>query len=148
MKTFAILAIILVAASASSIKEQRLKAMSKLSYTSLFTEIQSQITSGGPLTAILDTIEKFDKQIRTEQAEKSFELCDLLIDNYPKSIQNGQSQKGKSTFYKKRNPEDSELDINKSLIENFNLLRTVDNKKYPAFFRYKNNKYILKIEKI
>ena len=86
-------------------------------------------------------------EIRNEQAKKSFELCDLLIDNYPRSVQNGQNQKGKSTFYKKRNPEDSKLDINKSLIENFNLLRTVDNKKYPAFFCYKNNKYILKIEK-
>ena len=73
-------------------------------------------------------------EIRNEQAERSFELCDLLIDNYPKSVQNGQNQKGKSTFYKKRNREDSELDINKTLIENFNLLRTVDNKKYPAFF--------------
>jgi len=69
MKVLALLAIILVATNATSIKEQRLKAMSKLSYTSLFTEIQSQITMGGPLTAILDTIERFDKQIRTEQAE-------------------------------------------------------------------------------
>jgi hypothetical protein len=41
MKTIAIICIILVAATASSIKEQRLKAMSKLTYTSLFTEIQS-----------------------------------------------------------------------------------------------------------
>merc|ERR1712039_777967 len=69
MKVLALLAIVLVATNASTIKEQRLKAMSQLSYTSLFTEIQSQITMGGPLTAILDTIERFDKQIRTEQAE-------------------------------------------------------------------------------
>lgn len=69
MKVLALFAIILVATSASTIKEQRLKAMSELSYTSLFTEIQSQITMGGPLTAILDTIERFDRQIRTEQAE-------------------------------------------------------------------------------
>jgi len=69
MKVLALLAIVLVATNASTIKEQRLKAMSSLSYTSLFTEIQSQITMGGPLTAILDTIERFDRQIRTEQAE-------------------------------------------------------------------------------
>merc|ERR1712151_349658 len=68
-KVLALLAIVLVATNASTIKGQRLKAMSQLSYTSLFTEIQSQITMGGPLTAILDTIERFDKQIRTEQAE-------------------------------------------------------------------------------
>merc|ERR1712190_425707 len=69
MKVLALLAIVLVATNASTIKEQRLKAMSQLSYTSLFTEIQSQITMGGPLTAILDTIERFARQIRTEQAE-------------------------------------------------------------------------------
>jgi len=72
MKLFTIIVILAVVFSkgkGSSIKEQRLKAMSQLTYTSLFTEIQSQITMGGPLTAILDTIERFDKQIRTEQAE-------------------------------------------------------------------------------
>merc|ERR1712139_159115 len=69
MKVLAFIAIVLLAANASTIKEQRLAAMSELTYTSLFTEIQSQITMGGPLTAILDTIEKFDHQIRTEQAE-------------------------------------------------------------------------------
>jgi hypothetical protein len=69
MKVLALLAIILVAANGMTIKEQRLKAMSQLTYTPLFTEIQSQITLGGPLTAILDTIERFDRQIRTEQAE-------------------------------------------------------------------------------
>ena len=73
MKTIAIIAALVIATSAmqtaATIKEQRLKAMSQLSYTSLFTEIQSQISSGGPLTAITDTIERFDKQIRSEQGE-------------------------------------------------------------------------------
>lgn len=43
--------------------------MRSITYTSMFTEIQTMITSGGPLTSILAVIEKFDKQIRTEQAE-------------------------------------------------------------------------------
>ena len=69
MKTVATLFLLVTVALSASIKEQRLAAMSKLSYSSLFSEIQSQITMGGPLTSILDTIEKFDKQIRSEQAE-------------------------------------------------------------------------------
>merc|ERR1719473_963562 len=69
MKVLALIAIVLVATAATAIKAQRLKAMQQITYTSLFTEIQSQITLGGPLTAILDTIERFDRQIRTEQAE-------------------------------------------------------------------------------
>lgn len=86
-------------------------------------------------------------EIRKKQATMSFQLCDLLIDDYPKSVQNGMLQKGNSTYYERRNHDDSELDINKTIVENFNLLRTVDNERYPAFFNYKNCKYTLKIEK-
>ena len=57
------------------------------------------------------------------------------------------SQKGKITNYRRRKPTDSKLNINKSLKEQFNLLRIVDNKKYPAYFEYKDQKYILKIFK-
>ena len=38
-------------------------------------------------------------------------------------------------------------DSNKSLKEQFNLLRIVDNINYPAFFELDRHKYILKIEK-
>jgi len=69
MKTVAILFVVLSVVLSASIKSERLAAMSKLTYSSLFSEIQTQITTGGPLTSILDTIEKFDKQIRSEQAE-------------------------------------------------------------------------------
>lgn len=56
-------------------------------------------------------------------------------------------QIGKSTFYKRRNKNDSELNINKSIKSQFNLLRVVDNNNYPAYFHYKNNKYVIKIYK-
>jgi methionyl-tRNA formyltransferase len=56
-------------------------------------------------------------------------------------------QIGKASFYPKRTPKDSELDIHKTIDEQFNLLRVCDNEKYPAFF-YKNGvKYLVKIEK-
>ena len=60
---------------------------------------------------------------------------------------NGVKQNGKETFYQRRNPSNSELDINKTILENFNLLRIVDNLRYPAFFIHKNQKYIIKIYK-
>ena len=56
-----------------------------------------------------------------------------------------QLQKGESSFYKKRRPDNSELDITKSIKDQFNLLRICDNENYPAFFFHKNKKYILKI---
>ncbi len=57
-------------------------------------------------------------------------------------------QVGEATFYRKRTPEDSRLDIDKSIREQFNLLRVCDNVKYPAFFEINGCKYILKIEKV
>ena len=56
-------------------------------------------------------------------------------------------QIGKGTFYKKRDPSNSELKIQKSILSQFNLLRVVDNKNYPAFFKIYGKKYILKISK-
>ena len=55
------------------------------------------------------------------------------------------SQTGKESFYNRRLPKDSELDINKTIKEQFNLLRVVDNERYPAYFVYRNKKYILRI---
>lgn len=50
-------------------------------------------------------------------------------------------------YLRKRNFLDSEIDVNNNIISQFNLLRTVDNVKYPAFFWHLGNKYIIKIEK-
>jgi methionyl-tRNA formyltransferase len=54
-------------------------------------------------------------------------------------------QKGKATYYKKRNPKDSVLNINKNLKSQFNLLRICDNEKYPLYFNYRGRRYILRI---
>ncbi len=50
-------------------------------------------------------------------------------------------------YLKKRSPADSKLDPNKTISEQFDLLRVVDSERYPAFFEYRNNRYILRIEK-
>jgi len=41
---------------------------------------------------------------------------------------------------------DSRLDIDRSIKEQFNLLRVVGNEEYPAFFEINGHKYLLKIE--
>jgi len=48
---------------------------------------------------------------------------------------------------KKRTPEDSRIDPAKTIEEQFNLLRVVDSKRYPAFMDYRGKRYFLKIEK-
>ena len=56
-------------------------------------------------------------------------------------------QKGRSSYFKKRTKKDSEININKNIKSQFNLLRIVDNDNYPAFFKFKKNVYIIKIFK-
>ncbi len=51
------------------------------------------------------------------------------------------------SFYPRRKPEDSRLDVDKTIQEQFNMLRVADNDAYPAFFEMNGAKYILKIYK-
>ena len=56
-------------------------------------------------------------------------------------------QSKKSSYNKKRTPKDSELNLNKTIKEQFNHLRINDNIKFPSFFIYKKTKYFIKIYK-
>ena len=47
----------------------------------------------------------------------------------------------------KRLPADSRLDPNRTIAEQFNVLRIVDSQRYPAFFDYRGKRYLLRIEK-
>lgn len=85
------------------------------------------------------------QEIRELQAKKTFEMIFKFFESIP--FTNLKKQKGKETYYKRRNPIDSKLDEKKSIVENFNLLRVCDNENYPAFFEYMGNQYVLKIFK-
>ena len=56
-----------------------------------------------------------------------------------------QPQSGSESFYRKRTAVDSQIDLAQTLEQQFNLLRTVDNNDYPAFFIKDGRKYIFKI---
>jgi methionyl-tRNA formyltransferase len=47
----------------------------------------------------------------------------------------------------RRTSEDSRLDVRKTVAEQFDLLRVVDNERYPAFFEYRGKRYVIKITK-
>ena len=80
------------------------------------------------------------EELRKVQGDKTVELVMKFIALYPDI--KSEEQSGEETYYEKRTPVDSELDINKTLIEQFNKLRVVDNIRYPAYFIYKGFKYI------
>jgi methionyl-tRNA formyltransferase len=77
---------------------------------------------------------------------KIIEMCEAFLSDWPQILSKGIAQTGEPSFYKKRTPDDSRLDPQKSLAEQFNLLRVVDNDRYPAFFEWNGRCYNLKIE--
>jgi len=91
----------------------------------------------------LDGSELID-EIRKKQAFKTIEIIEKYLLNYPIKPK---KQKGKESFYPKRTQKNQELDINKTIKEEFNKLRVCDNERYPAHFYISGKKYILKIYK-
>ena len=89
-------------------------------------------------------------ELKKLQLNENLKLLIKFIKFYAKNNKapNGKKQKGKSTFFKKRSPKDSKIKINKSVLSQFNLLRSVDNKNYPAFFYMYGKKYLIKISKV
>ena len=73
-------------------------------------------------------------------------MCEEFLSEWPQILSKGSPQTGKSTFYGRRSPEDSSIDPTKSIAEQFNLLRVVDNQNYPATFEWRGRRYKLKIE--
>ena len=110
-------------------------------------EASVKVDSGDIIDQIelnLDGQELYD-EIRSKQAKLTFELVTNFIRNYPNYTKTKQS--GKSTFYRKREISDSELDINLPIKELFPLLRIVNNKDWPGFFRINGVKYNIRIYK-
>ena len=92
----------------------------------------------------LDGTELYD-QIRKIQGKEILKIIDKFLKKYPKI--KFKKQVGKSNFNKKRVIKDNELDVNKSIKDQFNHLRINNNEHYPSFFYLKKKKFILKIFK-
>ncbi len=85
------------------------------------------------------------EEIREKQAIHTIRIIIDFLTIYPnyKAIK----QNGAESFYPRRYKEDSELDVDKTIRENFNLLRIGNNEEWPSFFFINGVKYILKIYK-
>ncbi len=59
----------------------------------------------------------------------------------------GVEQQGEAGVYPRRTPDDSRLDPDKSIAEQFDLLRVVDNRRYPAFFDFRGRRYHIRIDR-
>ncbi|MEK0413631.1 MAG: Bifunctional polymyxin resistance protein ArnA [Bacteroidota bacterium] len=88
---------------------------------------------------------ELNDEIKHQQGLLTMKMVKKYIDEFESMV--GVPQSGEETFYPRRRQKENELDVNKTIAEQFNLLRVVDNERYPAHFYFKGKKYILKIIK-
>lgn len=110
-------------------------------------EAQEEVDSG--VIWIRDEINlkgtELHDELRNLQGIKTIDLCCRFVDEH--KILHPKEQTGYPTYYKRRKPEDSFIDIDKTILDQFNLLRTVDNERYPAYFEHLGVRYKLLISK-
>ena len=87
------------------------------------------------------------EEIRRAQAQVTRKLVIECIEKYQQKRLVPVVQQGQPTYYPKRTAKDSELDPNRTIAEQFDLLRTVNNREFPAFFELRGKRYVLTIEK-
>ncbi len=110
------------------------EADSKLDSGSIYLKAEMQF-QGGELV----------EELRNIQAHFTKELCLKFLDSYPDVVSLGEEQRGTESRYRSRVPEDSRLDPDRSIREQFNLLRVADNQRYPAFFELNGRRYRVEI---
>jgi len=84
-------------------------------------------------------------ELRAAQAAATRALCRWFVDDYPKGAEQARPQQGEESLYPRRRPDDSRLAPEQSLAAQFDLLRVVDNQRYPAFFVWRGERYTLAI---
>lgn len=88
---------------------------------------------------------ELNDEIKRKQGRTVVDLCLRFVKDF--NSLKPQPQTGEATFYPRRTALDSRLDPDKTLREQFQLLRVVDNERYPAFFVLDGRTYLFKIEK-
>lgn len=86
-------------------------------------------------------------EINSSIFEAEIELMDYAIDNF-NIVEPVCQDDETATYYERRKPEDSQLDIQKSISEQFDKIRVCDPNRFPAFFEINGFKYSIKLEKI
>jgi methionyl-tRNA formyltransferase len=89
--------------------------------------------------------ELFD-EIRCAQANATKELIINFLEAFPDISR--RPQVGQATYYRRRNRDDDRLDVEISIMSQFNKLRVADNQNYPLYFEAHGYCYELCIRKV
>lgn len=84
-------------------------------------------------------------EINAKLFKAEIDLMDYAIDNFDSVTP--YSQVGEPSYYRKRTPADSEIDPEKTISEQFDLMRVADSARYPSWFSHRGKKYKLTLER-
>ncbi|MDC0479703.1 formyltransferase family protein [Flavobacteriaceae bacterium] len=87
-------------------------------------------------------------EINKKLFKTEIKLLDFAVTSFKKLKGIEQTSDVKATYYSKRNPSDSKINPRDSIKEQFNKIRVMDPKRYPAFFELNGFKYKIILEKI
>lgn len=76
------------------------------------------------------------------------ELIDFAVDNIDVVEPMQQDMSSPPSYYRRRIPDDSRIDPNKSIAEQFDQIRVCDPARFPAFFDLHGHRFKLTLEKI
>jgi methionyl-tRNA formyltransferase len=112
-------------------------------------EAEDKVDSGKIWQKIKISIPKHAlwNEINHQLFEAEVELMDFAVRNFGSinpSVQIGTEQ---ATYYPKRTPANSRIDVDKSIAEQFDLIRVCDPQRFPAYFEHMGQRYTLKLEK-
>lgn len=111
-------------------------------------EAEDPVDSGalwGQRLLKFDGTELYD-EINSALFAAEIELMDFAVEEFDSAVPIPQAESG-ATWYRRRNPEDSSLDPDKTLAEQFDLLRVADPERYPTFFDFRGVRYEIAIRK-
>ncbi len=109
-------------------------------------EIGEKVDSGdiwAQRTLNLEGHELYD-EINEKLFSVELELMDYAVDNCG-IIQPRPQDNVSPTYRRKRTPEDSRIDPNKTIAEQFDLMRVADPDRYPTFFDIRDCRYQIKV---
>ena len=79
--------------------------------------------------------------------EAHIDLINFAVKNYKNVNPQPQDKSLTPTYFQKRNPSDSKISVDKTIREQFNLIRICDPDRFPAFFELDGHKFKMIIEK-
>jgi methionyl-tRNA formyltransferase len=113
-------------------------------------EAEDKVDSGRiwlKTTIDLDGYELFD-EINSRLFSAEVALIQRAVSERKSIIPYEQSSDILPDYFPKRVPEDSRLNPNDSIVNQFNLLRVCDSERFPAFFELNGQRYSIKLEKV